>query len=55
MMPLLGNAAENKKIPSYAPAQDHYEDAYKVWSDHYQLVAAAEGESVKIVGADPRS
>ena len=23
---LKGNAAENKKIPTYAPAQDHYGD-----------------------------
>ena len=36
---LQGNAAENKKILTYAPTQDHYEEAYRVWSDHYQLVA----------------
>ena len=23
---LLGNAVENKKFPTYAPAQDHYGD-----------------------------
>ena len=30
MMPLLGNIAQNKNIPNYDHAQDHYEDAYKV-------------------------
>ena len=45
-MPLLGNIVENKKIGLRARSQEHYEDAYKVRLDRYQLRVAVEEELV---------
>src|SRR3989337_3748950 len=55
MMPLLSNAAENKKIPTYAPAQDHYRDCIQGLIFSLPTPSAMEVESMTIGGADPRS
>ena len=55
MMPLWGNAAENKKILTYAPAQDHYGDCIQGLIFSLPTRSAAEVESMMIGGADPRS